>query len=29
MNKLELALASLFVSGKITEQELRRLYKLI
>ena len=29
MSNLELALASLFVSGKITEQELRRLYKLI
>lgn len=28
MNKLELALASLFVSGKITEQELKRLLKL-
>jgi hypothetical protein len=28
MNKLELALVSLFVLGKITEQELRRLLKL-
>ena len=29
MSKLKLALASLFVTGRITEEELRRLYKLI